>query len=202
MISRAVYMIKMPLFITKVILFFLLFFFGYSSASYTQNEDDTVINGQREDTLLRREFETYLNAILGEPNDTLIAIDSTKKYRIRYETNCAFYHFIDQRQFLDSMNYICLEGLRRMDHLGQINFIDSIPMRTGQFELEDGLIIKYSTYRKISQLSLLSAEYSTFMSFNGGKYLIMCEIHFMPDNRGSMPPGYVTTYFMELVEDQ
>ncbi len=202
MISTAVYMIKMPLFTTKAMLFFLLFIFGYSSISFTQNEEDALIDRELEDTLLRIEFESYLTAILSKPNDTLITIDSTKKYHIRYKTVCAFDHFIDQRQFLDSMNYICLVGLRKMDHLGQIDFIDSIPRETGQFELEDGLTVQYFTYRRISQIHFFSAEYATFMSFNQGKYVILREIHFMPDNRGSMPPGYVTTYFMELVDNE
>ncbi len=30
----------------------------------------------------------------------------------------------------------------------------------------------------------------------------MREIYFLRDNRGGMLPGHVTTYFMELVEDE
>ncbi|MFT5820455.1 MAG: hypothetical protein ACI8ZM_001697 [Crocinitomix sp.] len=203
LVRKEIYITKIKastLEMSKQVIFLLFFLTSLSYSSFGQSGVHQTLNSQKADSLLRIEFNDYLNFIINQPNDSILEIDSSKVYKINFVTTCSFNGWINDTSYIDSSQLICIKEIQKRADSLKLNFIDFKVVKSGNLKLNDSSNLDYFTYEKNTKAYQPSnADYSSFISFTNGQYMIISERRFGPDNRGSMPPGYDITYFIELI---
>lgn len=167
------------------------------------------------DSSIQNEFNQYLDLILSYDSDTIMEVDTSLSYKIKYAT----YHKVNLPQdfkvslYADSLKLICISNpTRAQDSIMKLTFLDTDTLFFGQTRLTkyDSSLLKVFTLRKLnpntgepyngSASFHFDAEVSRLLSFNSGQYLLIGETRFTPDIRGSMPPGTSVTYYLEIIE--
>lgn len=164
---------------------------------------------------IQNEFNQYLDLILSYDSDTIMEVDTSVSYKIKYVT----YHKVNFPQdfkdslYADSLKLICISNPTRVqDSIMQLTFLDTDTLFFGQTRLtkEDSMIMQVFTYRKLnpntgapyngSASFHFDAEVSRLLSLNSGQYLLIGETRFTPEIRGGMPPGTSVTYYLEIIK--
>lgn len=169
------------------------------------------------DTLSQTKFKDYIDLVFSYKADTFFQVDTTLSYRINFVASHSFLFPQDLHDslFLDSLHLCCIANPKKIqDSIIKLDFLDTDTSYISYTRLWKGksAALKVFTIRKLnpntgerynyngSASLYFDAEDSRIISFHSGQYLVISETHFLPDNRGSMPPGNVVTLFLELIK--
>lgn len=184
---------------TKQIIFIILFLASLSFSSFGQSAGHQNLDSQKADSLLVTVFKDYLNFIINQPNDSILEIDSSKVYKINFRTTRPFNGWINDTCCIDSSQFICTEQVQKRTDSLKINFIDFKVVKSESLKLKDGSNLNYFTYDNTKAGQPFNADYSSFISFNNGQYIIIHETRFGPNISTSIPHGDEINYFIELI---
>jgi hypothetical protein len=167
------------------------------------------------DASIQDEFDEYLDFMLSYDSDTILHLDPSLSYIIKYLS----YHEVnlpqdfDDSLYLDTLKLICTSNPTSVqDSILKLTFLDTDTLFVEQTRLtkDDSSALKVFTFRKVNATTgepyfgaasfYFDAEVSRLLSFNSGQYLVIAETRFTPDIRGSMPPGTSMTLYLEVIK--
>ena len=149
----------------------------------------------------KKELINYLSFILRQPKDSILNLDTTKTYKIKFISSHAFemqFQIFDSC-YMDTKKLICIENVSKSKDSIQLNFIDPNVSYLGRTKIDNTLNLTFTNYKKLNQGGVFTSEHLSVISFYKGRYLILRERVMGPDIRSSMPPGIDRSYFIELI---
>lgn len=172
----------------------LLFWTNLPLIIFGQSGLHQIKNIQENDSLIKSNFNDYLDLNFSQSKDSIPETDSLKNYKINFITKCSY-------RYYDSPNeLVCTKNLQKVT-----DTIHGKKIFLNFFEADSSLLTNIEDKRLIfgwhlepSSLQFYSGHvFSSFRSFNNGKHLIITETRSASDKMSSPPHSISLIYFLE-----
>ena len=163
---------------------------SYCSAQI-RSKPQTLVEQRLNDTLIKTNFNNYLDFLLAYKSDTTIQVDTSLNFKINYVTSHRFDFEQDFQDtfYADSLKIICISNPEKVqDSIIKLNFLWTDTAYISYTNLWEGKsnTMKVFTFPKLNPMTgepyngsasfYLDAEISRVLSFNSGQYLIIREM--------------------------